>query len=105
MNQWGKHLEDLRKIEEKTGQTPQALLNRPVPNTWNTQYWEAFTELSSSRTYTFGGIAGIPYSELSSWLDDHGIFDLDERYEYTSVIQALDDAHVKMTNDKIPKPG
>ena len=50
-----------------------------------------------------GGAAAIPFSEIASFLDSYRITDEDEREEYITFIQALDNAYLKYTFDKQKK--
>ena len=62
----------LLEMQEETGETPAALLNRPdLHDDWTfpQQIWR---ELNGSRRYHMGGAAGIPFSEFYLWARAHG---------------------------------
>lgn len=61
-------------------------------------FWEAFTELSSSRQSGFG-LGGIPYSEITDWLDENDIFSLEERQRYRRFINSTNNAFVNIKNE------
>jgi len=66
-------------------------------------YWVAFNSLSSSRQSGMG-LGYIPYSEISSYLDDQGVWDIDDRSDYRHLITMLDSKFVELKSDSKPKP-
>lgn len=48
-----------------------------------------------------GGIGYIPYSEISSWLDENHITDSEERCEYRFYINYVDRKYVENTNENL----
>ena len=53
-------------------------------------YWICWQELSPSRHRSMGGAAGIPYSEIRSWLDEHGVVVRQERDIAIALVQRID---------------
>jgi hypothetical protein len=93
----------LQGIKEKTGETPNALLNRKVPYRWNRQYWEAYQDLSSTRTWSQGGPSEIPYPAKILWLDENDILDKHDRDAFLQVIREIDLAFVNHIAKKLEK--
>lgn len=70
----------------------------PILPTYLKQYWKAFSELTSSRSVGFG-VGAILYSEISSYLNENQIFNLDDREQYRRYINAMDSFYVKNSNE------
>jgi hypothetical protein len=98
--QWGDKLEFLQNIEKSSGETPPALLNRPILSQFEQPYYIAFQVLSESRRWTPGGPAMIPLSEIYAYFKIYEIKDLDEREEYLIYINRLDLMYVKSINKR-----
>lgn len=79
---------------------PLALRNRPTINSYQEAYLKMFEELSSSRQFTQGGVADIPYFVKIMWLDENGIFDQDERNDYLQVLSSLDTVYISHYYEK-----
>ena len=65
------------------------------------QYWTAFQELSSSRINTGFGVGTIPFSEISSYLNECCITDYEERLTFIKWIKFIDINYVKAVNKKV----
>ncbi len=102
--EWGDKIDFLTGVERDTGETPQALLSRPVLTQLEQPMFDAYQALSSSRNWTPVGPAAIPFSEISRYLEFNGILDLDEREEYIRIIQAIDSEYLTYINKKREKP-
>lgn len=63
-------------------------------------YWAAFIALSSSRQIGMG-LGGIPYTEVTGYLDENRIFKLEHREQYRKWIGFIDSLYVQ---EKTPKP-
>ena len=87
-------------MERITGETPKALLSQPSPSRWDRVYWNAFQELSGSRSWTFAGPAEIPYTTKIAWLDENQIRNEDDRADVLGVLGALDDHYLDHVYDK-----
>jgi hypothetical protein len=78
-------------MQEETGITPKALLDRPSLD----QRWffakSVFDDLSGSRNYTAGGPANIPYTVYSMYAHDRGFSQLDliDVWEDLSLIDSI----------------
>ncbi len=75
---------------------------------WIEDYLRAFYILSAGRTYSLGGMGGVivqhlSLKEISSYFEIYEITELQEKHEYLSVIQALDDTFVTYQNKKLNK--
>jgi hypothetical protein len=62
-------------------------------------YWMAFNALTTSRQSGMG-LGYIPYSEITSYLDDQGIFDFEERDDFRFYITHIDHVFVKIKSDE-----
>lgn len=58
-------------------------------------YWTCWQELSPSRHRSLGGAAGIAYSEIRSWLDEHGVVSRAERDIAFLLVQRMDGYYLK----------
>lgn len=56
-------------------------------------FWEAFTDLSSSRQSGFS-VGYIPYSEVTGWLDEDQIFSIEQRKLYRRMVAVIDSIYV-----------
>ncbi len=63
-------------------------------------YWNAFFELSGKRTYSSLGPNPLQTSEILSWLDLHGITELDDRSTFFRLIGALDSVWLTHNHDE-----
>lgn len=103
-----KQLQTIRDIALEEGRfddIPAFLKNRPTLSQFEQLYYEAFSSLSDSRQWSAVGPLGIPYDQVSKYLDDHQIYDTDERDEYHQLIQRLDDVYVAHALKKGPTGG
>lgn len=78
-------------MQDETGITPKALLDRPVlEERWHYAK-SVFDELNGSRRYTMGGPANIPYSEYSRYANDRGFsqHDIIEVWEDLALIDNI----------------
>jgi hypothetical protein len=62
-------------------------------------YWTAFAELTNSRQLGMS-IGPIPYSEISSWLDENIIYQIEDRHLYRHLISKIDSEFVAIQNEK-----
>ncbi len=60
-------------------------------------FWIAFSELSSSRQSGMS-LGSIPYSEISSWLDENDIISFEQRSLYRRFITKMDNKYVELKN-------
>lgn len=95
---WGSQLKFLMDIEEDTGETPPALKFRPVLTQWQQPFMSAFHELSGSRNYHMAGAANIPISEILAYLELNEIYHPDDRQDYVTLIQCIDNAYLESQN-------
>jgi hypothetical protein len=78
-------------MQEETGITPKALVDRPALD----QRWHyaksVFDDLAGSRNYTAGGPANIPYTVYSMYANDRGFSqsDLIDVWEDLSLIDSI----------------
>jgi hypothetical protein len=66
--------------------------------------WNAFGELSGSRQNGFS-MGLIPYSEITNWLTENGIKNLEERNHFRKFINFIDENWVANLNDRKDTPG
>jgi hypothetical protein len=97
---WGSHREFLEGIVRETGTTPAALSSRPVLFEDLYFYWKSFWLLSASRSWTFGGPAGITVSDIKSYLDVVGIRSAETRVEFLEIVSALDARWVELVRSR-----
>lgn len=96
---YGKQLDWFLSLEEAGTNVP-ALDTKPELISYLSNYWNAFMELSSSRQMGFGSVGSIIYSEISAYLDENRLFDLDDRKQYRKYINILDSEFLKHSNNK-----
>lgn len=65
-------------------------------------YWNAFWELSGSRSMGFG-MGSIPYSEITGWLDENGVDHWQDRRDYREIIRFIDRAYLDITAEQREK--
>lgn len=86
-------------MQEETGITPKALLDRPVLE----QRWayakEIFDDLGGSRRYTAGGAANIPYSEYFLYATAHR-FSSEDLIDYWQDLKLIDSIWLSKTTEK-----
>ena len=90
------------KMAELGKPLPQSLQNQPELFYDAIPYWMAFNALSSSRQSGMG-LGYIPYSEITSYLDDQRIFNLDERDDYRYHITHIDHTFVEIKSAESDK--
>lgn len=94
----------LRKLEEEgvvTNTRSQGQSQESEPELFfdAVPLWNAFRELSPSRQSGFS-IGYIPYSEISSWLDEQHILNQEERIYYRKFIVFIDEIWVNCLSEK-----
>ena len=95
---WSEHEGFLKKLAKK-GRSSKALSNKPYLHDDLIDVWQAFQDLS--RTRTIGMLANpIQASEIEAWLRMHGITSIEEQSEYYQMIIALDAAWFKWCDEK-----
>lgn len=62
-------------------------------------YWDVFLMLSGSRPTGFG-MGYVPLSEISNCLDEHRIWNWEERLEAIHWIQFIDRQYVSLNSEK-----
>jgi hypothetical protein len=82
-------------VEETTGETPPALLNRPVLTTWVQEYWRAYLLLESSRQLSMSGAGPIPISEILAYVTLLEIDGIEEREKYVIMVSAMDAVYLE----------
>ena len=86
-------------MQEETGITPKALLDRPVLE----QRWsyprQVFDDLGGSRRYTAGGAANIPFSEFYLYSKAYG-FEPDEVTDVWEDLKLIDSIWLSKTTEK-----
>ena len=106
-------MDGYRRYIERTGGIPDDLLEAPalpsvslpcggevlvMPDPALQTAWRGFWALTDSRQWTMGGAAGIPYSQVTGWLDEMGIFDPEDRDEYRFLIREMDREYREASN-------
>ena len=97
-----KDLEKFYALEESGKPLPAAIQNAPDLSILAIPYWQAFNELSTSRDSGFG-VGYIKFSEISSYLDEHYIFQIEERQLFRRMINLIDSIYVSKQNEKSEK--
>ena len=82
-------------MEQSGRAVPQSYKNAPDLFFDAVPLWEAFNALSSSRASGFG-LGYIPYSEITSYLNDQCIDTLDERTYLRTMITFIDRLFVEI---------
>jgi hypothetical protein len=98
-------LEGLAKNAETEEDIPISIRNRPRLDQFEQDYWQAYLDLSGSRQFTSAGVAEIPYKAKIAWLDEHEIYDPDERRDYFKIITHIDNAFLEHYYEKNKAPG
>jgi hypothetical protein len=94
--------EDRNEKAEKAGKEPvilPALANQPDLFPDLAIFYNAFNALSTSRDSGFG-MGYIKYSEISKYIDEWQIWNMEERFEWIHWIQTIDRIYVKLQSDK-----
>jgi len=78
---------------------PKTIQDAPELNEITLSLWGAFNELSTSRQMGFG-VGYIPYSEVTSYLDENKIFQIEERKWMRKFINFIDILYVKKENER-----
>ena len=86
-------------MEQAGRPVPDTYKNAPELNILTIPFWKAFTELTTSRDMGFG-IGYIKYSEVSSWLSENYIFDMEERALFRRIISFIDSMYVSEQSKK-----
>jgi len=86
-------------MEQAGRPVPDSYKNAPDLNVLTIPYWKAFSELTTSRDMGFG-IGYIKYSEISSWLDENDIFEVEERDSFRRIINTIDSIYVSAQSKK-----
>lgn len=97
MSEWGEHLPALRQLEAR-GRKVTALESMPTLHPDVGAVWSAFADLSNSRTVGFDANP-IAISEITAWLDMHGVRDQDTRLEWFDLIRHLDRTYLAMRRE------
>ncbi len=84
---------------EDEGHIIPELVNRPELFPDAIPYFSAFSELTTSRQSGFA-VGHILYSEIISYLNEHQIFNTEDREEYIKWIQFIDGLYVANSNKK-----
>jgi len=90
-------------MEQSGGETPAALLNRPIPSEDALPYWQAFQTLTGSRQWTQAGPLSIPYPTVINWLNENFVSEPDDREDYLQIIQQLDSVYLDIQYAKLKK--
>jgi len=77
------------------GETPPALLSRPVPHDDAAPYFEAFHALSPSRNMGFESAGAIPVGEILAYCELIGLKNDDDRRLMLRFVRVLDNAYLK----------
>jgi len=93
---WGARVEFLERIEERTGETPQALIDRPRVFTENQEFIEAFFTLNAARIEK----NPIPVSEIKAYME---LFGADDPAKMIRRIQIMDRAFLEISMDNRSK--
>ena len=95
--QWGEHLDFLIDTESKTGETPQALQDRPIRTIWIDEHVTAFEILSRSRQVGMG-LSPISFMDLTLYAEK---FDVEDFESFCFLIQKMDSEYLQFHSDKI----
>jgi len=82
-------------VYERTGKMPTALATRPTIPPHLIEYWNGFVALDRTRPLSYGGPAGIRYSEILAYSQLQG-FSLEDMDEFASIINLLDSRYMEL---------
>lgn len=99
--QWGDSLEMLQEMQENTGITPAALINRPVLGPRLLFFYSEYLEVARARRYSAGG---GPYPLLwgpfMDYCQIHGIEHHEQAWLWAG-IKLIDDVQVELARKKL----
>lgn len=87
-------------MEEETGVTPKALLDKPKLGFAEQWYFDVFFDLSGSRRSSMGGLMPIPYSELVGYCQYYEITELEEKALLAKYLRAMDLEYLDIQSEK-----
>ena len=73
---------------------PEPLLSKPDLSVAALWYWEAFVDLCSCRSYTFGGAGPIPWTAIDQYATRHGYGDSDSFESFKACVSHLDSLYL-----------
>lgn len=98
--EWGSSIQMLQEIQESTGETPKALLNRPVAREDCTKYRVAYNWCSQGRQFNQAGLQAITLGEIHAYLSIVQEYRLSEREAYMRMILAQDSVFMEYVREK-----
>ena len=98
---WGDREEGLLAVEQETGETPNALLNKPRLEPWLAWYYDAFWVCDPGRAIHQGSIGRIPLSEYAAWIEIFEVVGIEARALFIRTMRALDSVYVGRINSRV----
>jgi len=93
-------MKTLLEIQETTGMTPKALLDRPRIVQYDRYYLDTYYDLAAARCYNQAGIQPIPVVDIVAYMNLVGVAESSERYRIFQAVRSLDAAYLKHVMEK-----
>lgn len=97
---WGPQLADLLAIAKASGFLPRALQNRPTLDEHLVFYFEAFQDLSRSRSYSQAGPQPLAMGEILAYCQMFDIEGYEFRKKLLALVQALDRTYREVVSEQ-----
>ena len=95
-------MEWLEGLEEEGLAHPRALEERPEVYPHLMDVWRAFFDASNARSIGFGGVGGIPPSEIEAEIRRFRIEAWEDQEDFRFLIRALDNEYLAYQAEKSP---
>lgn len=96
-------MEWLEGLEDEGLAHPRALQERPDLFPHLDMVWQAFFDASNARQIGFGGVGGIPPSEIEAEIRRFRIEDWSEAEDFRFLLRFLDNEYLSYQAEKAPK--
>lgn len=100
---WGEREEGLTAVETQTGETPQALLNKPELHEWLHWLYDAFWVCCTARPVYDGSVGSIPITAMHAYAEMFGVRGIELRQLLVRTIRALDSVYRSKVNAQIAR--
>lgn len=95
---------DILEERQSKGEEVEAFKILPLLPLHLMPIWNGYRTLHNQRPQAFSGLAAIPFSEMTNWLDEYGHYERDDRDYWLTMFTDLDYAHRKYIIDNPPPP-
>jgi hypothetical protein len=96
-------VEWLEGLEDEGIARPRALEERPELFPHLDMVWQAFFDASNARQIGFGGVGGLPPSEIEAEIRRFRIESWEEQEDFRFLLRALDNEYLAYQAEKAPK--